>query len=114
MGQPQPPSNRGGSQPALLTPDGYRVLDKNAAETVATVAGTPGDAVRIGTLTLATLQEFVARLAGIARPEDEIDLYLDYYLFLGKPVVKGGTTMVLAQGRIVEGGPDDPGSKEEE
>ena len=78
MGQPQPPSNRGGSQPALLTPDGYRVLDTNAAETVATVAGAPGDAVRIGTLTLATLQEFVARLAGIARPEDEIDLYLDY------------------------------------
>jgi len=29
-------------------------------------------------------------------------------------VVKGGTTMVLAQGRIVEGGPDEPGSKEEE
>jgi hypothetical protein len=100
-------------EPPLLTPDGYRVLDKNAAETVATVAGSPRDAVRIGTLTLATLQEFVARLAGIARPEDEIDLYLDYYLFLGMPVVKGGTMMVLAQGRIVEGGPDEPGSKEE-
>lgn len=86
----------------------YRVLDKNAAGTVATVEGEPGDAVRIGTLTLATLQEFVARLAGIARPEDEIDLYLDYYLFLGMPVVKGGTTMVLVQGLIVEEVPDDP------
>lgn len=101
------------TQPALLTPDGYRVLDKNAAETVATVAGTPGDAVRIGTLTLATLQEFVARLAGIARPEDEIDLYLDFHTFFGKPVPGDGATMVLARGRIVEEVPDEPGSKEE-
>jgi hypothetical protein len=93
---------------ALLTPDGYRVLDKNAAETVATVEGEPGDALRFATITLANLQAFVVKLAEIATPETEIDLYLDWLTIIGRPVSGDGKKMVFVAGMIVEETPDDP------
>jgi hypothetical protein len=86
----------------------YRVVEKNAAETVALVEGEPGDALPIATVTLGNLQAFVDRLAGIAKPEDEIDLYLDFYVILGKPASGDGKRMALIQGMIVEEVPDDP------
>lgn len=86
----------------------YRVVEKNAAETVALVEGEPGDALRFATVTLGNLQAFVDRLAGIAKPEDEIDLYLDIYTLLGKPASGDGKRMALIQGMIVEEVPDDP------
>lgn len=80
----------------------YRVLDQNPEHTVALVEGSTGDALRIGTITLQNLQEFVSRLQGLAQPDDEIDLYLDYVTFIGKPVVKDEPRMALVLGRIVE------------
>lgn len=86
----------------------YTVIERNEAETVALVEGEPGDALRFATITLANLQAFVDRLAGIAKPEDEIDLYLDIYTLLGKPASGEGKRMALVQGLIVEEVPDDP------
>jgi len=93
---------------ALLTPDGYRVLNKNAAETVAMVEGEPGDALRFATITLANLQAFVVKLAEIATPETEIDLYLDWLTIIGRPVSGDGKKMVFVGGIVVEETPDDP------
>jgi len=93
---------------ALLTPDGYRVVEKNAAETVALVEGEPGDALRFATITLANLQAFVVKLAEIATPETEIDLYLDWLTIIGRPVSGDGKKMVFVAGMIVEEVPDDP------
>ena len=93
---------------ALLTPDGYRVVEMNAAETVALVEGEPGDALRFATITLANLQAFVVKLAEIATPETEIDLYLDWLTIIGRPVSGDGQKMVLVDGMIVEETPDDP------
>lgn len=86
----------------------YTVIERNEAETVAVVEGTPDDALPIATVTLGNLQAFVDRLAGIAKPEDEIDLYLDIYTLLGKPASGEGKRMALVQGLIVEDVPDDP------
>jgi hypothetical protein len=86
----------------------YRVVEKNAAETVATVEGEPGDALRFATITLANLQAFVVKLAEIATPETEIDLYLDWLTIIGRPVSGDGKKMVFVAGMIVEETPDDP------
>ncbi len=86
----------------------YTVIERNEAETVAVVEGSPDDALPIATVTLGNLQAFVDRLAGIAKPEDEIDLYLDIYTLLGKPASGDGKRMALVQGMIVEEVPDDP------
>lgn len=87
----------------------YQVIGVNPAGTVALVTGGPGDAIWLGTVTLRYLQEFVARLTEIARPDDDIDLYQDLVVFLARPA--GETRMALVMGRIVEVDPGEPGNR---
>ena len=86
----------------------YTVIERNEAETVALVEGEPGDALRFATITLANLQAFVVKLAEIATPETEIDLYLDGLTIIGRPVSGDGKKMVFVAGMIVEEVPYDP------